>query len=157
MEEVVVASARTQLGDPLDLVPFKLAPETVGEPSEFDQEAHDHWARLFTAAGLDPKIHICTGGKKDNFWMMGDTGPCGPCSELHVDLTPKGDTRGALVNQGSAQCIEIWNLVFMQFNANRRHLPRCLRNVDTGMGLSASRASAVHEKHDFANHLELRD
>jgi alanyl-tRNA synthetase len=107
-----------------------------GDPSEFDQEAHDHWARLFTAAGLDPKVHICTGGKKDNFWMMGDTGPCGPCSELHVDLTPAGDTRGALVNRGSAQCIEIWNLVFMQYNANPdgtfSPLPAC--SVDTGMG-----------------------
>ena len=50
--------------------------------------------------------------------MMGETGPCGPCSELHVDLTPAGDTKGALVNKGDARCIEIWNLVFMQFNAN---------------------------------------
>jgi alanyl-tRNA synthetase len=58
------------------------------EPSQFDQEAHEHWARLFAAAGLDPAIHIVNGNKADNFWMMGDTGPCGPCSELHVDLTP---------------------------------------------------------------------
>jgi alanyl-tRNA synthetase len=65
-----------------------------GEPSEFDQEAYDHWARLFRDADLDPAIHIVDGNKKDNFWMMGDTGPCGPCSELHVDLTPDGDTRG---------------------------------------------------------------
>jgi alanyl-tRNA synthetase len=107
-----------------------------GDPSEFDQEAYDHWARLFTAAGLDPKQHICTGGKKDNFWMMGDTGPCGPCSELHVDLTPNGDTKGALVNQGSPQCIEIWNLVFMQFNANPdgTFSPLPAKSVDTGMG-----------------------
>src|SRR5712675_792835 len=81
--------------------------KTQGDPSEFDQEAYDHWARFFTAAGLDPKVHIVNGGKKDNFWMMGETGPCGPCSEIHVDLTPQGDTRGALVNQGSAECIEI--------------------------------------------------
>jgi alanyl-tRNA synthetase len=107
-----------------------------GDPSEFDQEAYDHWARLFAAAGLDPKIHICHGGKKDNFWMMGETGPCGPCSELHVDLTPAGDTRGALVNQASPQCIEIWNLVFMQFNANPdgTFSPLPARSVDTGMG-----------------------
>ena len=107
-----------------------------GEPSEFDQEAYDHWARLFTAAGLDPKVHICTGGKKDNFWMMGDTGPCGPCSEIHVDLTPKGDIKGSLVNKGDARCIEIWNLVFMQFNANPdgTFTPLPARNVDTGMG-----------------------
>ena len=71
-----------------------------GDPSEFDQEAYDYWAQIFTAAGLDPKVHIVYGGKKDNFWMMGDTGPCGPCSEIHVDLTPNGDTRGALGQQG---------------------------------------------------------
>ena len=107
-----------------------------GEPSEFDQEAHDHWARLFRDAELDPKIHIVDGNKKDNFWMMGDTGPCGPCSELHVDLTPDGDTRGSLVNQGDARCIEIWNLVFIQFNANPdgTFSPLPQRHVDTGMG-----------------------
>ncbi len=107
-----------------------------GEPAEFDQEAWDHWARLFTAAGLDPQVHIRTGGKKDNFWMMGDTGPCGPCSELHVDLTPAGDTRGALVNTGSPRCIEIWNLVFIQFNAqpDGTFTPLPARHVDTGMG-----------------------
>src|SRR4051812_6340410 len=77
-----------------------------GDPSDFDQEAYDHWARLFTAAGLDPKVQIVNGGKKDNFWMMGETGPCGPCSELHVDLTPGGDTNGSLVNADDARCIE---------------------------------------------------
>src|SRR5688572_25311371 len=107
-----------------------------GDPSDFDQEAHDHWSRLFTAAGLDPKVHIVNGGKKDNFWMMGETGPCGPCSELHVDLTPDGDTRGSLVNKGDARCIEIWNLVFIQFNANpdSTFTPLPARHVDTGMG-----------------------
>ena len=88
------------------------------EPAEFDQEAYDHWERLFQEADLDPAIHIVNGNKKDNFWMMGDTGPCGPCSELHVDLTPDGDTRGTLVNKDDPRCIEIWNLVFIQFNAN---------------------------------------
>ncbi|MEY2542190.1 MAG: alanyl-tRNA synthetase, partial [Verrucomicrobiota bacterium] len=106
------------------------------EPSEFDQEAHDHWVRLFQEADLDPTIHIVNGGKADNFWMMGDTGPCGPCSELHVDLTPAGDTKGSLVNAGDPRCIEIWNLVFIQFNANPdgsfSRLPQ--RHVDTGMG-----------------------
>ncbi len=107
-----------------------------GEPSEFDQEAYGHWEKLFQAAGLDPKVHICTGGKKDNFWMMGDTGPCGPCSEIHVDLTPAGDTKGSLVNKGDARCIEIWNLVFIQFNANPdgSFSPLPARHVDTGMG-----------------------
>ena len=107
-----------------------------GEPSEFDQEAYDHWAHLFREADLDPKIHVLNGGRADNFWMMGDTGPCGPCSEVHVDLTPDGDTRGALVNKGDPRCIEIWNLVFIQFNANPdgTFAPLPQRHVDTGMG-----------------------
>jgi len=107
-----------------------------GEPSEFDQEAHDHWARVFERAGLDPAVHIVNGNKRDNFWMMGDTGPCGPCSELHIDLTPAGDTRGALVNGGDPRCIEIWNLVFIQFNADAdgTFSPLPQRHVDTGMG-----------------------
>jgi alanyl-tRNA synthetase len=107
-----------------------------GEPSEFDQEAYDHWAHLFREADLDPKVHVLNGGKADNFWMMGDTGPCGPCSEVHVDLTPDGDTRGQLVNKDDPRCIEIWNLVFIQFNASPDGsftlLPQ--RHVDTGMG-----------------------
>jgi alanyl-tRNA synthetase len=108
----------------------------LGEPSEFDQEAYDHWAKLFREADLDPAIHVLNSGKADNFWMMGDTGPCGPCSEVHVDLTPDGDTRGALVNKGDPRCIEIWNLVFIQFNANPdgSFAPLPQRHVDTGMG-----------------------
>jgi alanyl-tRNA synthetase len=107
-----------------------------GEPSEFDQEAYEHWAHLFREADLDPKIHVLSSGKADNFWMMGDTGPCGPCSEVHVDLTPLGDTRGELVNMEDPRCIEIWNLVFIQFNANPdgTFTPLPQRHVDTGMG-----------------------
>jgi alanyl-tRNA synthetase len=110
--------------------------KTKGDPSEFDQEAADIWAERFRSAGLDPKVHIVPGNKKDNFWMMGDTGPCGPCSEIHVDLTPQGDTKGRLVNQGTAECIEIWNLVFIQFNANPdgTFSPLPAKHVDTGMG-----------------------
>jgi alanyl-tRNA synthetase len=113
------------------------------DPSEFDQKAYDHWARLFRDADLDPKIHVTGFGKADNFWMMGDTGPCGPCSELHVDLTPDGDTRGALVNKNDPRCIEIWNLVFIQFNANPdgTFTPLPQRHVDTGMGFE--RATAI--------------
>jgi alanyl-tRNA synthetase len=107
-----------------------------GEPSEFDQEAYEHWAHLFREADLDPAIHVLSSGKADNFWMMGDTGPCGPCSEVHVDLTPDGDTRGTLVNKEDPRCIEIWNLVFIQFNANPEgtFTPLPQRHVDTGMG-----------------------
>ncbi|WP_041745308.1 alanine--tRNA ligase [Coraliomargarita akajimensis] len=107
-----------------------------GDPSAFDQEAYDIWSVLFEKAGLDPKVHIINGNVKDNFWMMGETGPCGPCSELHVDLTPKGDSQGKLVNMDSDLCIEIWNLVFIQYNAEAdgsfRDLPA--KHVDTGMG-----------------------
>jgi len=110
--------------------------KSKGDPSDFDQEAYEFWAAKFSAAGLDPAVHIVNGNKKDNFWMMGDTGPCGPCSELHVDLTPAGDTRGSLVNMGDARCIEIWNLVFIQFNANPdgTFSPLPAKHVDTGMG-----------------------
>jgi alanyl-tRNA synthetase len=114
----------------------------LDEPSEFDQEAYDHWERLFREADLDSAIHIVNGNKKDNFWMMGDTGPCGPCSELHVDLTPDGDTRGTLVNKDDPRCIEIWNLVFIQFNANADGSfgPLPQRHVDTGLGLERTTA-----------------
>src|SRR5438874_3766149 len=129
-------------------------PATAGEPSEFDQEAHDHWARLFREADLDPAIHVLNGGKADNFWMMGDTGPCGPCSEVHVDLTPDGDTRGELVNKEDPRCIEIWNLVFIQFNANPdgTFTPLPQRHVDTGMGFERVTAIIQGTKNltDFA-------
>ena len=122
-----------------------------GEPSEFDQEAYEHWVHLFREADLDPAIHVLNSGKADNFWMMGDTGPCGPCSEVHVDLTPDGDTRGELVNKEDPRCIEIWNLVFIQFNAQpvagggdpgqTEYVPLAARHVDTGMGFE--RAVAI--------------
>mgnify|MGYP000100226666 CR=1 FL=1 len=107
-----------------------------GDPADFDQEAWDHWARVLRQYGLDPEERILTGGKKDNFWMMGDTGPCGPCSEIHMDLTPDGDTGGKLVNADSPYCIELWNLVFIQFNADEHGNFSPLRNkhIDTGMG-----------------------
>jgi alanyl-tRNA synthetase len=126
-----------------------------GEPSEFDQEAFDYWQSIFESEGLDPKIHIQFGNKKDNFWMMGDTGPCGPCSELHIDLTPKGDSKGALVNLDSPWCIEIWNLVFIQLNAtvegDFKPLPAC--HVDTGMGFERIAGILATTKNftDFSN------
>jgi alanyl-tRNA synthetase len=126
-----------------------------GDPASRDEEAWNFWAEKFRAAGLDPAVHIVNGNKKDNFWMMGETGPCGPCSELHVDLTPAGDTRGALVNKGSADCIEIWNLVFIQFNANPdgSFSPLPARHVDTGMGFErvTSIIQGTKNLSDFAN------
>src|SRR5438309_3012715 len=117
-----------------------------GEPAEFDQEAHDHWKRLFRREGLDPAVHIVNGNKKDNFWMMGDTGPCGPCSEIHFNLLPDDhETAGRqLVNASSPRCIEIWNHVFIQFNANAdgTFSPLAAKHVDTGMGFE--RVAGIH-------------
>jgi alanyl-tRNA synthetase len=108
------------------------------DPSEFDQEAYDIWAGLFRAAGLDPAVHIVNGNRKDNFWQMGDTGPCGPCSEIHFNLNPSDEEAAgrALVNSSSPRCIEIWNHVFIQFNANAdgTFAPLAAKHVDTGMG-----------------------
>ncbi|MDR1497419.1 MAG: alanine--tRNA ligase [Puniceicoccales bacterium] len=111
--------------------------KNAGDPADFDHEAHAIWAKCFSSAGLDPAVHIVNGSKKDNFWMMGETGPCGPCTEIHVDLSPAGDTNGSLVNKSSPLCMEIWNLVFIQFNANpdASLSPLPARHVDTGMGL----------------------
>ena len=107
------------------------------DPAEFDSEAHGYWVEKFKSVGLDPQIHVVMGNAKDNFWMMGETGPCGPCSEVHVDLTADGKTQGKLVNQGDPRCLEIWNLVFIQFNAEPggKFKPLPERHVDTGMGL----------------------
>jgi alanyl-tRNA synthetase len=126
-----------------------------GDPGQFDQEAWDLWAELFRSKGVDPEIHIVHGNVKDNFWMMGETGPCGPCSELHVDLTPNGDSKGKLVNNDSDLCIEIWNLVFIQYNAEAdgtfRELPA--KHVDTGMGFERACSIIQNTKGftDFSN------
>ncbi|MFQ5422452.1 MAG: alanine--tRNA ligase [Phycisphaerae bacterium] len=98
---------------------------------EPDAEAAELWR---SETDIDPE-HIHAGDKKDNFWEMGDTGPCGPCSEIHIDLTP--DFSGAsLVNAGDPRVMEIWNLVFIQFNrrADKTLTPLPARHVDTGMG-----------------------
>lgn len=112
--------------------------KSKGDPAERDEEAYAIWAKLFTDAGLDPAVHIVNGNKKDNFWMMGDTGPCGPCSEIHFNLLPSDDEAEGrkLVNSSSPRCIEIWNHVFIQFNANAdgTFAPLAAKHVDTGMG-----------------------
>jgi alanyl-tRNA synthetase len=102
-----------------------------------DDEAAEFWR---TQTDIDPS-HIHLGSKKDNFWMMGDTGPCGPCSEIHYDRTPD-KSGGKLVNKGDARVIEIWNLVFIQFNRAEPEraggvnplIPLPAKHVDTGMG-----------------------
>ena len=99
--------------DPNDLyvTVFEGSPE---ENIPRDEEAARYWLKHV------PADHIINGNKHDNFWEMGDTGPCGPCSEIHVDSRPldqRGDVPGRdLVNKDDPQVIEIWNIVFMQFN-----------------------------------------
>ncbi len=120
--------------------------KSKGDPADFDQEAYDIWAKIFTDAGLKPEVHIVYGNKKDNFWMMGDTGPCGPCSEIHFNLLPSDDEAAgrANVNSSSPRCIEIWNHVFIQFNANAdgTFAPLAAKHVDTGMGFE--RVAGIH-------------
>jgi alanyl-tRNA synthetase len=96
-----------------------------------DDEAAELWR---TVTDIDPS-HIHWGSKKDNFWEMGDTGPCGPCTEIHYDRTPDA-SGGRLVNAGSPDVIEIWNLVFIQFNRgpDKKLTPLPAKHVDTGMG-----------------------
>ncbi len=99
-----------------------------------DQEAYDLWKAIV------PENRIIKGNKKDNFWEMGDQGPCGPCSEIHVDIRSKEEKAkvdgASLVNQDHPQVVEIWNLVFMQFNrkANGSLEPLPEKHIDTGMG-----------------------
>ena len=123
---------------------LKLNPEDLyvtvfeGDPKEGlerDDEAAGYWRKHV------PEDHIINGNKHDNFWEMGDTGPCGPCSEIHVDSRPaeekqNGPTGRELVNKDHPQVIEIWNLVFMQYNRKADgSLEKLSMNViDTGMG-----------------------
>jgi alanyl-tRNA synthetase len=95
-----------------------------------DDEAAEIWKSVGVLEG-----HIHLGNKKDNFWEMGETGPCGPCTEIHFDRTP-GKTGASLVNGGSPDVIEIWNNVFIQFNRNedKSLTPLPAQHVDTGMG-----------------------
>ncbi len=99
-----------------------------------DVEAMEAWRKLM------PEDHIVLGNKHDNFWEMGDTGPCGPCSEIHIDLRPDDEIARVpgrdLVNTDDDRVIEIWNLVFMQFNrkADGSLEPLPAKNIDTGMG-----------------------
>jgi len=108
-----------------------------GSPNEGltrDDEAAGYWEKYLS------KDRIINGNKKDNFWEMGDTGPCGPCSEIHIDLRPDDERAKvdalSLVNESHPQVIEVWNLVFMQYNrkADKSLEPLPAKVIDTGMG-----------------------
>lgn len=104
------------------------------ENLSFDKESFDYWKKLTS------EDSILRGNKKDNFWEMGDTGPCGPCTEIHVDLRSEDERKktdgGKVVNTGHPQVIEIWNNVFIEFNRKSDGTlePLPARHVDTGMG-----------------------
>ena len=160
--------------------------KSKNDPAERDDEAWNFWAEKFRSVGLDPAIHIVNGNKKDNFWMMGETGPCGPCTEIHVDLRPgaaqtdlDAQISGAkLVNGSDARCIEIWNNVFIQYNAvvlrtemkeifpgifkevpvETRFDPLPSQHVDTGLGFERVTSIIQGTKNltDFQNAKQLR-
>lgn len=116
---------------------------------QMDQEAYDFWKKIVT------EDRIIMGSKKDNFWEMGDTGPCGPCSEIHIDLRSEEERKQIagkdLVNNDHPQVIEIWNLVFMQYNrlsdGSLKELPA--KHVDTGMGFERLVRAIQHKSSNY--------
>jgi alanyl-tRNA synthetase len=125
-----------ELGIPQNRLYATVFEGSVEEKVSRDDEAAGHWLKCFS----DPANRIIEGSKKDNFWEMGETGPCGPCSEIHVDLRDdeeRSKTPGhLLVNKGHPLVIEIWNLVFIQYNRKSNGTLELLpsKHVDTGMG-----------------------
>ena len=115
----------------------------------FDQEAYDFWKDYL------PEDRILKGNKKDNFWEMGDTGPCGPCSEIHIDLRDDAERAQVpgreLVNKDNPLVIEIWNLVFMQYNriASGELKPLANKHVDTGMGFERLCMAVQNKKSNY--------
>ncbi|MCK9449491.1 MAG: alanine--tRNA ligase [Bacteroidales bacterium] len=116
---------------------------------EPDQEAYDHWKTIVAAD------RILYGDKKDNFWEMGDTGPCGPCSEIHVDLRDESERNtlagSELVNQDHPLVIEIWNLVFIEYNrqAGGSLVKLPAKHVDTGMGFERLAMALQHKRSNY--------
>lgn len=120
-----------------------------GDNLGMDQEAYDIWKSIV------PEDKIIMGSKKDNFWEMGDVGPCGPCSEIHIDLRSEAEREKQsgrdLVNNDHEQVIEIWNLVFMQFNriADGSLKPLPATHVDTGMGFERLVRAVQHKSSNY--------
>ena len=121
--------------------------------SEFDKEAAEIWPRVTSI----PAERVLAFGKKDNFWEMGDTGPCGPCSEIHIDLGPEMcdmkhvPGHKCSVNSGCARYIELWNLVFVQFNRtiDGKLEPLKAKYIDTGAGLERLTAVLQNKKSNY--------
>ena len=117
--------------------------------TDFDQEAYDFWKAYL------PEDRILKGNKKDNFWEMGETGPCGPCSEIHIDLRDDAERAQVpgreLVNKDNPLVIEIWNLVFMQYNRIASGELKLLANkhVDTGMGFERLCMAVQNKKSNY--------
>lgn len=131
--------------DPADLY-VTVFEGSKAEGLERDDEAARYWAKHV------PADHIINGSKHDNFWEMGDTGPCGPCSEIHLDSRTSEEKKAVpgreLVNKDDPQVIEIWNIVFMQFNrkADGSLEPLPMHVIDTGMGFERL-VRALQDKH----------
>jgi alanyl-tRNA synthetase len=125
----------------------RLHATVFGGDKEFGLEPDDEASTLWTKMTDINPAHVHRFGKKDNFWMMGETGPCGPCSEIHIDRTPD-KSGGKLVNAGDARVMEIWNLVFIQYNRDEAGKLTVLpaKHVDTGMGFE--RITAVLQGKD---------
>ena len=117
--------------------------------TDFDQEAYNYWKMHL------PEERILKGNKKDNFWEMGDVGPCGPCSEIHIDLRDDAERAKVpgydLVNKDNPLVIEIWNLVFMQYNriASGELKPLANKHVDTGMGFERLCMAVQNKKSNY--------
>jgi alanyl-tRNA synthetase len=125
-----------RLGIPEDRLYATIFEGSKEDNVQRDDEAYSYWEKCFS----NPEGRIIDGSKKDNFWEMGETGPCGPCSEIHVDIRDDEERKKIsgreLVNKGHPQVIEIWNLVFIQYNRKADKSLEVLpsRHVDTGMG-----------------------
>ena len=125
-----------KLGIPQDNIYTTIFEGNQEENVPRDDEAFNFWKNCFS----NPEGRILEGSRKDNFWEMGETGPCGPCSEIHVDIRDEEERKRVpgheLVNKGHPQVIEIWNLVFIQYNRRSDGIlePLPAKHVDTGMG-----------------------